>query len=46
VFQPYGGFADSIPIVDGYATLPEEPGIGMELKPVMMAEIRRRLELA
>src|SRR5581483_10245638 len=41
VFQPYGGFADRIPIVDGYVRLPEEPGIGMELKPPMFAEMRR-----
>jgi D(-)-tartrate dehydratase len=46
VFQPYGGFADHIPIVDGYVRLPEEPGIGMELRPAMFAEMRRRLELA
>ncbi len=43
VFQPYGGFADRIPIVDGYVRLPEEPGIGMELKPRMFAEMRRHL---
>ena len=46
VFQPYGGFADSIPIEGGYVRLPEEPGIGMELKPVMFAELRKYLELA
>lgn len=46
VFQPYGGFADDIAIVDGYATLPaDQPGIGMELKPNMMDEIRNQLEL-
>ena len=45
VFQPYGGFADDMPIVDGYARLPEAPGIGMELKPAMFADMRRRLEL-
>ncbi|KAB2913450.1 MAG: mandelate racemase [Hyphomicrobiaceae bacterium] len=45
VFQPYGGFADTIPIIDGYVRLPEEPGIGMELRPVMMDEMRKRLEL-
>ena len=32
VFQPYGGFADNIPIVDGYVRPHEEPGIGMELR--------------
>jgi L-alanine-DL-glutamate epimerase-like enolase superfamily enzyme len=46
VFQPYGGFADTIPIVDGYVRPHEEPGIGMELRPAMFAEMRRRLELA
>lgn len=46
VFQPYGGFADEMPIVDGYATLPDAPGIGMELKPKMMDEMRKQLDLA
>jgi len=45
VFQPYGGFADSIPIVDGYVRLHATPGIGMELRPKMFAEMRKRLEL-
>jgi L-alanine-DL-glutamate epimerase-like enolase superfamily enzyme len=44
VFQPYGGFADSIPIVDGYVRLHDAPGIGMELRPKMFAEMRKRLE--
>lgn len=43
VFQPYGGFADNAPIVDGYATLPDDPGIGVELKPAMLTEMRKRL---
>jgi len=43
VFQPYGGFADDIAVVDGYVGLPEEPGIGMELKRAMFAEMRTRL---
>lgn len=46
VFQPYGGFADSIPIEDGHVRLPDAPGIGMELKPRMFAEMRQRLGLA
>ncbi len=46
VFQPYVGFADNVPIVGGYTTLPEDPGIGMELKPKMMDEMRRLLDLA
>jgi len=45
VFAPYGGFADDIPVIDGYATLPgDQPGIGMELKPKLMDEMRRVLE--
>lgn len=45
VFQPYGGFADDIPIVDGHVRLPDVPGIGMELKPAMSSDMQRRLEL-
>ncbi len=43
VFQPYGGFADDIPVVDGYTTLHQTPGIGMELKRTMFAQMRRLL---
>ena len=43
VFQPYGGFADKIPIEEGYVRLPEEPGLGVELKPDMLGEMRRLL---
>jgi D(-)-tartrate dehydratase len=43
VFQPYGGFADKIPISNGYVGLPEEPGLGIELKPDLLGEMRRRL---
>ena len=32
VFQPFGGFADAIPIEGGYVRLPEAPGIGFEEK--------------
>lgn len=46
VFQPYGGFADNIPIVDGHTTLPSEPGIGLELKAKLFADLTKRLELA
>ncbi|HZD25108.1 MAG TPA: enolase C-terminal domain-like protein, partial [Alphaproteobacteria bacterium] len=41
VFQPYGGFADDCEIVHGYARPHDAPGIGMELKSEMFAEIRR-----
>jgi L-alanine-DL-glutamate epimerase-like enolase superfamily enzyme len=32
VFQPFGGFADGIPVEDGRVRLPEVPGIGFEAK--------------
>jgi hypothetical protein len=30
VFQPFGGFADDVPVEDGYVRLPDAPGIGLE----------------
>lgn len=32
IFQPFGGFADGIPIQDSYVRLSEIPGIGFEAK--------------
>ena len=32
VFQPFGGFADNIPVENGYVSLPDVPGIGFECK--------------
>ncbi|MBC7781935.1 MAG: mandelate racemase/muconate lactonizing enzyme family protein [Proteobacteria bacterium] len=32
VFQPFGGFADGIPVVDGHVRLPADPGVGFEAK--------------
>jgi L-alanine-DL-glutamate epimerase-like enolase superfamily enzyme len=32
VFQPFGGFADTVPVEDGYVALPNAPGIGFEQK--------------
>ncbi len=46
VFQPFGGFADSIPIVDGYTALPTVPGLGMELRAKLFSEMRRLLGYA
>jgi L-alanine-DL-glutamate epimerase-like enolase superfamily enzyme len=40
VFQPFGGFADHTPVVDGYVTLPDVPGIGIEAKPRLHALMR------
>ena len=36
VFAPFGGFADSTPIEDGYVRLPSVPGIGFEEKSKLM----------
>jgi L-alanine-DL-glutamate epimerase-like enolase superfamily enzyme len=41
VFQPFGGFADAIPIVDGYTRGHDTPGIGVELKQDLYTELRR-----
>jgi L-alanine-DL-glutamate epimerase-like enolase superfamily enzyme len=32
VFQPFGGFADDLPVRDGLVALPDGPGIGLERK--------------
>ena len=32
IFQPFGGFADGMPVEDSYVKLPEIPGIGFEAK--------------
>ena len=40
VFQPFGGFADNIPIKAGHVRLPDAPGIGFELKPRLYGLIR------
>ena len=32
IFQPFGGFADGIPVQDSYVALPDIPGIGFEAK--------------
>jgi hypothetical protein len=40
IFQPFGGFADNIPVEDGYVALPEVPGIGFESKQPLYAVMR------
>jgi L-alanine-DL-glutamate epimerase-like enolase superfamily enzyme len=37
VFQPFGGFADGIPVEDGYVRLPDLAGIGFEGKADLLA---------
>jgi len=32
IFQPFGGFADNIPVEDSYVRMPQMPGIGFEAK--------------
>lgn len=44
VFKPYGGFADDIPVIDGYTKPHTTPGLGMELKREMFSEMRRLME--
>ena len=45
VFQPYGGFADDVEIVDGMTRPPQAPGLGIETRAKMIADMRERLEL-
>ena len=40
LFQPYGGFPDSVNVVDGHITMPDLPGIGFEGKRDLYAEMR------
>ena len=40
VFQPFGGFADGTPVIDGYVTMPDVPGIGIEAKPRLHTVLR------
>ncbi len=40
VFEPFGGFADDTPVVDGRVTLPDVPGIGIEAKANLHAVMR------
>ena len=40
LFQPYGGFPDSVRVEDGHITMPELPGIGFEGKSDLIAVMR------
>lgn len=46
VFQPYGGFSDNVEIVNGITVPPSAPGLGIETRAKMIADMRDRLELA
>jgi L-alanine-DL-glutamate epimerase-like enolase superfamily enzyme len=40
VFQPFGGFADDVPVERSYVRLPDLPGIGFEAKANLYALLR------
>jgi L-alanine-DL-glutamate epimerase-like enolase superfamily enzyme len=40
IFQPFGGFADDVPVEDGYARLPDAPGVGFERKSELIRLMR------
>jgi L-alanine-DL-glutamate epimerase-like enolase superfamily enzyme len=40
VFQPFGGFADGIEVIDGRVGLPTSPGIGFEEKSALIDIMR------
>ncbi|NBW07572.1 MAG: mandelate racemase [Caulobacteraceae bacterium] len=40
VFQPFGGFADTTAVQDGYVGLPDIPGVGFEAKSALYAVMR------
>ena len=44
VFQPWGGFADNVYIVDGFACPHDTPGIGLELKAAVYRELKSLTE--
>jgi D(-)-tartrate dehydratase len=40
VFQPFGGFADTIPVGGGRVRLPDSPGVGFETKSALFRVMR------
>lgn len=44
IFQPFGGFADGIPVEDSYVRLPDIPGIGFEAKNELFRVMKGLLE--
>ena len=41
LFQPFGGFPDSVRVENGFVTMPELPGIGFEGKSDLIAVMRK-----
>jgi L-alanine-DL-glutamate epimerase-like enolase superfamily enzyme len=44
IFQPFGGFADGIPVENSYVRLPETPGIGFEAKSELFRVMKGLIE--
>jgi L-alanine-DL-glutamate epimerase-like enolase superfamily enzyme len=44
IFQPFGGFADGIPVEDSYVRLPDIPGIGFEAKNELFGVMKSLIE--
>jgi len=44
IFQPFGGFADGIPVENSYVRLPDIPGIGFEAKQELFRVMRQLVE--
>jgi L-alanine-DL-glutamate epimerase-like enolase superfamily enzyme len=44
LFQPYGGFPDSVKVIDGHITMPDLPGIGFEGKSDLIKVMRELAE--
>ena len=44
IFQPFGGFADGIPVQDSYVKLPEIPGVGFEAKGELFRVMKALME--
>ncbi|MCB8838157.1 mandelate racemase/muconate lactonizing enzyme family protein [Aurantimonas sp. VKM B-3413] len=43
VFQPFGGFADTVEVKDSRVGLPDVPGVGFEAKSALYALLKREL---
>ena len=44
LFQPFGGFPDGVEAIDCHVTMPDLPGIGLEGKAALYAELRTLAE--
>ena len=44
VFQPFGGFADGVPVEKGRVRIPDSPGIGIERKAELMKVFRALIQ--